>query len=174
MDARRYRISLRVFNSISHELNTRREIPCLQATMYYYFFYHINTLLTRRSQLYWRFKKKARYFSVMVLTKASDVSPFTGNLEYARKKKIVVFQVCNSLDTIFLSDGNSHKAHFMMIEVFNPPQFLHAKDFQSLWINASKMLQCWGLLTDKEEWQCTPQYYHQKKYITKNQLKQKA
>lgn len=110
----------------------------------------------------------------MVLTKASDVSPFTGNLENAWKKKIVVFQVCNSLDTIFLSDGNFHKAHFMMIEVFNPPQFLHAEDFQSLWINASKMLQCWGLLIDKEEWQCTPQYYHQKKYITKDQLKQKA
>ena len=50
-----------------------------------------------------------------MLTKASDVSPFTGNLEHAWKKKIVVFQVCNSVDAIFLSDGDSHKAHFMMI-----------------------------------------------------------
>ena len=47
MGARRYGISLRVFNSIAHasdvELNTRREIPYLQATMYY-FVYHINTI----------------------------------------------------------------------------------------------------------------------------------
>ena len=54
MDARRYGISLRVFNSIAHEwgaeLNTRREIPYLQATMYY-FVYHINTIA-----LYWEEK----------------------------------------------------------------------------------------------------------------------
>ena len=47
MGARRYGISLRVFNSIAHELgaelNTKREIPYLQATMYY-FVYHINTI----------------------------------------------------------------------------------------------------------------------------------
>ena len=46
MAARRYGIYLRVLNSIAHEwdveLNTKREIPYLQATMYY-FFYHINT-----------------------------------------------------------------------------------------------------------------------------------
>ena len=46
MGARRYGISLRVFNSVAHErdveLNTRRQIPYLQATMYD-FDYHINT-----------------------------------------------------------------------------------------------------------------------------------
>ena len=46
MGARRYGISLRVFNSIAHEsdveLNTRREIPYLQATMFN-FVYRINT-----------------------------------------------------------------------------------------------------------------------------------
>ena len=54
MGARRYGISLRVFNSIAHEwgaeLNTRREIPYLQATMYY-FVYHINTIA-----FYWQEK----------------------------------------------------------------------------------------------------------------------
>ena len=54
MGARRYGISLRVFHSIAHEwyveLNTRREIPYLQATMYY-FVYHINTIA-----LYWEEK----------------------------------------------------------------------------------------------------------------------
>ena len=53
MGTRRYGISLRVFNSISHEgaqrdieLKTRREISYLQTTMYY-FVYYINILLTR-------------------------------------------------------------------------------------------------------------------------------
>ena len=54
MGARRYGISPRVFNSIAHEwdvqLNTRREIPYLQATMYY-FVYHVNTIA-----LYWEEK----------------------------------------------------------------------------------------------------------------------
>ena len=54
MGARIYGISLRVFNSIAHEwdveLNTRREIPYLQATMYY-FVCHINTIA-----LYWQEK----------------------------------------------------------------------------------------------------------------------
>ena len=54
MGARRYGISLWVFNLIAHEwdveLNTRREIPYLQATMYY-FVYHINTIA-----LYWEEK----------------------------------------------------------------------------------------------------------------------
>ena len=54
MGARRYGISLRVFNSIAHEwdveLNTRREISYLQATMYY-FVYHINTIA-----FYWQEK----------------------------------------------------------------------------------------------------------------------
>ena len=47
MGTRRYGINLRVFHSIAHEwdveLYTRREIPYLQATMYY-FVYHINTI----------------------------------------------------------------------------------------------------------------------------------
>ena len=50
MGTRRYGISLRVFNSIDVELNTRREIPYIQATMYY-FVYHMNTLA-----LYWEEK----------------------------------------------------------------------------------------------------------------------
>ena len=54
MGALRYGISLRVFNSIAHEwdveLNTRREISYLQATMYY-FVYHINTIA-----FYWQEK----------------------------------------------------------------------------------------------------------------------
>ena len=51
MGARRFGISLRVFYSIARvELNTRREIPYLQATMYY-FVYHINTIA-----LYWEEK----------------------------------------------------------------------------------------------------------------------
>ena len=54
MGARRYGISLWVFNLIAHKwdakLNTRREIPYLQATMYY-FVYHINTIA-----LYWEKK----------------------------------------------------------------------------------------------------------------------
>ena len=52
--ARRYGISLRVFNSIAHEwdveLNTRRKIPYLQANMYY-FVYHITAIA-----LYWEKK----------------------------------------------------------------------------------------------------------------------
>ena len=52
MGARRYGISLRVFNSIAHEwdvdFNMRSEIPHLQATMYY-FVYHINTIA-----IYWQ------------------------------------------------------------------------------------------------------------------------
>ena len=54
MGARRYGIYLRVLNSIAHEwdveLNTRRGIPYLQATMYY-FVCHINT-----KALYWEEK----------------------------------------------------------------------------------------------------------------------
>ena len=54
MGARRYGISLREFNSVAHEwdveLNTRREISYLQATMYY-FVYHINTIA-----FYWQEK----------------------------------------------------------------------------------------------------------------------
>ena len=54
MGVRRYGISLQVFNSIAHEwgveLKTRREIPYLQATMYY-FINHINTIA-----LYWQEK----------------------------------------------------------------------------------------------------------------------
>lgn len=65
--------------------------------------------------------------------------------------------------------------HSYMIDVFNPPQFLHAEDFQSLWINASKMLQCWGLFTDKEGGMTVhTTVLPPKKYIiVKNQLKQK-
>ena len=54
MGARRYGISLRLrlsaANERDDELNTRREIPYLQATMYY-FVYHINKII-----LYWEEK----------------------------------------------------------------------------------------------------------------------
>ena len=54
MGARRYGIYLRVLNSIANEWdvesNTKREIPYLQATMYY-FFYHTYT-----KALYWEEK----------------------------------------------------------------------------------------------------------------------
>ena len=54
MGARRYGISLLVFNSIAHELdvelNTKRDILYQRATMYY-FVYHINT-----TALYWQEK----------------------------------------------------------------------------------------------------------------------
>ena len=47
MGAPRYGNSVRVFNSVAHEwdveLNMRRKIPYLQATMSY-FVYHINTI----------------------------------------------------------------------------------------------------------------------------------
>ena len=46
MGARRYEISLRVFNSIAHEwgfeLNSRREISYLKVTMYYFLSYKQN------------------------------------------------------------------------------------------------------------------------------------
>ena len=55
MGARKYGISFRVFNSIAHELdvelNTRRKILYLQATMYY-FVYYGNTIA-----LHWQEKQ---------------------------------------------------------------------------------------------------------------------
>ena len=50
------------------ELNTRRYIPYLQATMYY-FSYYIDILLTRRSRLNSHFRK-----GTLVLNRASDAS----------------------------------------------------------------------------------------------------
>ena len=50
----------------------RREIPYLQATMYY-FVYYINILLTRKSRLNSRFKKRTHYHSFMGLNRASNV-----------------------------------------------------------------------------------------------------
>ena len=52
--------SLRSDHSWDIELNTRREIPYLQATMYY-FFYYINILLTRGSPFNSCFKKGTRW-----------------------------------------------------------------------------------------------------------------
>ena len=55
MGARKYGISFRVFNSIAHELdvelNTRKKILYLQATMYY-FVYYGNTIA-----LHWQEKQ---------------------------------------------------------------------------------------------------------------------
>ena len=50
------------------ELNTSREITYLQATMYYFVCY-LNTVLTRRSRLYSRFKNETRCNSFMALNK---------------------------------------------------------------------------------------------------------
>ena len=73
MVTRRCGISLRCADSWDIELNTRREIPYPQATMYY-FVYYINVLLTRRSSLYSCFKKKTRWHWFIVLNRASDKS----------------------------------------------------------------------------------------------------
>ena len=80
--ARRYGLSLRVFNSISHEWAQRMsEIKCWtwedkfnisEATMCY-FVYYMSTLLTRRSRLNSLFKERTRCHSFMALNRASDV-----------------------------------------------------------------------------------------------------
>ena len=59
-------------NSWDIELNTRRGIPYLQATMYYFVFY-IKIVLTRKSRLYSRFKRRKRCHLFMALNWASDV-----------------------------------------------------------------------------------------------------
>ena len=79
MGMQRYGISLQVFNSISHgweiELNTRREIPYLQATIYYFVNnYYITILLRRRSQLNSCFEKRTHCHSFMALNRVSDFS----------------------------------------------------------------------------------------------------
>ena len=56
------------------KLHTKREIPYLQETMYY-FVHYINILLTRISWLHSLFKKRMRYHSLMALNRASDMSP---------------------------------------------------------------------------------------------------
>ena len=77
MGMQRYGISLQVFNSISHgweiELNTRREILYLQATIYYFVNY-ITILLRRRSQLHSCFEKRTHCHSFMALNRVSDLS----------------------------------------------------------------------------------------------------
>ena len=55
------------------ELDTRRTIFYLRATIYY-FVYSINILLTRRSRLNSRFKERTRCHLFTVLYRASDVS----------------------------------------------------------------------------------------------------
>ena len=54
------------------ELNTRREISYLQATMYDSVHY-INILLTRKSRFHSRFKKRMRCHSFMALKRANGV-----------------------------------------------------------------------------------------------------
>ena len=61
------------YSNVQLELNSKGEISYLQATMYH-FVYNINILLTRRSRLNSRFKKKTRCHSFMALNRASDVT----------------------------------------------------------------------------------------------------
>ena len=74
-----YGISLRVFNSISHELNRSREIPYLRAPMYYtlYAYLKLKTVKTDTKDAY-RFAK-------------------TGRLERRAGKFKVSVQVCDQL-----------------------------------------------------------------------------
>ena len=53
------------------KFNMRREIPYLQATMSY-FVYYMNTLLTRRSGLNSRFKKRTHCHSFVALNRVSE------------------------------------------------------------------------------------------------------
>ena len=64
---------VRAANERDIELNTRRENPHLQATMYY-FVYYINISLTRRSRLSSRFKTRPYGHSFIALNEASDMS----------------------------------------------------------------------------------------------------
>ena len=66
------------------ELNKRREIPDLQAIIYY-FVYLINTLLTKRIRLYSRFQKKTRCHSMIALNRTSDVSAGDGRSQTREK-----------------------------------------------------------------------------------------
>ena len=54
-------------------MNTKREIPYLQATMYY-FVYYINILLTRGGRPNSCFKKRTHCHSFTALNRASDIS----------------------------------------------------------------------------------------------------
>ena len=73
-------------------------MPYLQATTYY-FVYHLNILLTRKSRLNTRLKNRTRFHSFMLLNRASDV-PAADWLSQTREKLIFT---CG--DTVFLSDG---------------------------------------------------------------------
>ena len=95
MGARRYEISLRVFNSIAHEwgveLNTRREISYLKVTMYY-FFYHINIII-----IDWLRMVKASqsiHRPDRVVQKASDVSAADWRFQTHVKKKMILVHIC--------------------------------------------------------------------------------
>ena len=87
------------------ELNTRKEIPYLRATMYH-FVYYINILLTKRSRLNSRFKTRRRCYSFTALNRGrySDMSatqwPYQTHMKNYR----------NFSRLLFLSGGNPHKA----------------------------------------------------------------
>ena len=72
-------------HSLDIELNTGREIPYLQATMYY-FVHYINILLTKNSRLNARFKKRTRCHSFMALNRASDMSAADWRSQHTREK----------------------------------------------------------------------------------------
>ena len=59
-------------NECDIELNTRREILYLKATMYY-FVYYINILLARKSRLNSHFKKRRHCHSFIALNRTSNV-----------------------------------------------------------------------------------------------------
>ena len=63
------------------ELNTRRGIPYLQATMYDSVYY-INILLSRKSRLNSLFKKRARCYSVITLKEGATCQQLIGYLKH--------------------------------------------------------------------------------------------
>ena len=102
MGARRYGISLRVHcaHSWAIELNTRREIPYQQATMYY-FVYHINTIA-----LYWEEKPTSlmnenKWIDNPRITIVESVGadPYDGKMRWIMITKttmVVIFNLQNS------------------------------------------------------------------------------
>ena len=73
-------------------VNTKRAIPYLQATMYY-FVYYINILLTRRNRHNSRFKKSTCCLSFMTQNRASDVPLADCHLKHTWKIIAVVIRV---------------------------------------------------------------------------------
>ena len=102
MDMWRYGISLWTFNSL-HSLvrywveYSKREIPYLRGTVYYFVYYiTINSLLTRRSQLNSCRKSRTHCHLFMVLNRMSELSAAdwlsqTGVKNYCNFSRVVIW-----------------------------------------------------------------------------------